>query len=322
MKMSVIICSVGRPEVLDATVQSLLRQSVPVDEILIGTPSIVNVLQSTLQHPKVTLLLTPTGLTVQRNACLSQVQPSSELIAFFDDDMEFAAGYIAAMVALFEQNQDLIASSGNLLYDGGVGKALSREDARKLCAATKTEWREGSNIATTPRKFAYGCNMVYRASAIRGVSFDERLPLYGWLEDSDFSHAITRGGKKPVTNCAASAVHLGWRGGRIAGRRLGFSQIVNPFYLWHKSGVFSLPHIIVQCWLRCLTGNILGLAFGEPIEDRPGRLQGNLLGFFHLLSGRMDPLQAVAIGAQPAGASLTKIEAAPEIGRRSRAPGI
>jgi GT2 family glycosyltransferase len=309
MRVSVIICTIGRPLVLEDTVRSLLNQTHAIDEILIGTPSMHHVTESTLQHPTVKLLLTPTGLTVQRNACLSRVQPVSELIAFLDDDMELSSSYMATMVALFKAAPDLIASSGNLLYDGGVRDCLTRERAMELCVAKEAAWREGNRVRTVPRPFAYGCNMIYRASAIHGVLFDERLPLYGWLEDSDFSHASTRGGKPPVTNCDAYAVHLGWRGGRIAGRRLGFSQIVNPFYLWRKSRVFSLPHIVVQCWLRCLTGNVLGLISGEPGEDRPGRLKGNMLGLLHLLSGRADPQQALNVPATGREASeISKLE--------------
>jgi glycosyltransferase involved in cell wall biosynthesis len=300
MRVSVIICSFGRPAVLHDTVESLLKQTYPIEEILIGTPSNEHILESTLWHPRVRLLLTSTGLTVQRNACLSSVRPSSDLIAFFDDDMEFSATYMETMVALFEANPDLIAGSGNLLYDGGISNTVSRERAAQLCLEKVPTWQKGRPVRTSPRDSAYGCNMVYRASAIRDIQFDERLPLYGWLEDSDFSHASTRGRRTPVNNRDAHAVHLGWRGGRIAGKKLGFSQIVNSFYLWRKSRVFSLPHVVVQCWLRCLAGNVLGLVFGEPIEDRPGRLHGNLLGFLHLLSGQLDPQRVLTMPAGPA----------------------
>jgi glycosyltransferase involved in cell wall biosynthesis len=299
MRVSVIICSFGRPAVLHDTVQSLLNQSYPLDEIIIGSPSSEHILESTLKHPRVKFLLTPTGLTVQRNACLSSVLPSSDLIAFFDDDMEFSVSYMETMVALFETNPDLIASSGNLLYDGGISKLVSRDRAAQLCLAKAPTWQKERAVRTSPRQNAYGCNMVYRASAIRDLRFDERLPLYGWLEDSDFSHASTHGRRAPVNNLDAHAVHLGWRGGRIAGKKLGFSQIVNSFYLWRKARVFSLPHIVVQCWLRCLAGNILGLVFGEPIEDRPGRLYGNLLGFLHLLSGQLDPQHVLTMSTGP-----------------------
>jgi glycosyltransferase involved in cell wall biosynthesis len=312
-KMSVIICSVGRPEVLHETVQSILRQTFAVDEILIGTPSPQNVIQSTLQLPKVRLLLTSPGLTVQRNGCLSQVLPSSDLIAFLDDDMEFSSTYMSAMVALFAECHDLIASSGNLLYDGGVTKVISRETARSLCQQKETDWQQGNAIRTEPREFAYGCNMVFRAAAIRDIRFDEHLPLYGWLEDSDFSHASTKNRRGPVTNLEAHAVHLGWRGGRIAGQSLGFSQIVNSFYLWRKSRVFSLTHVVVQCWLRCVTGNVLGLISGEQIEDRPGRLKGNILGFLHLLRGDLDPLQASNPGRRKRGVEEPKASPEPAL---------
>jgi glycosyltransferase involved in cell wall biosynthesis len=298
MRLSVIICTVGRPAVLEETVQSLLNQTYTIDEILIGTPSPEHVLQSTLELAKVRLLVSPIGLTVQRNACLAQVSSLSELIAFVDDDMEFSPSYMAAMVALFEANPDLIASSGNLLYDGGISKLLTRERARQLCMLKEAEPRNQNRMRTSPRRFAYGCNMVFRASAIRDCSFDENLPLYAWLEDSDFSHVSTKSRRAPVTSLDAYAVHLGWRGGRIAGGRLGFSQIVNPFYLWRKSRVFSLGHIVIHFWLRCLAGNILGLMFGEPGEDRPGRLRGNVLGLLHLLSGRAEPRQALNIAVR------------------------
>lgn len=304
MKVSAIICSVGRAEVLKDTVESLLRQSYPVGEIIIGTPSSENIAQATLSHAAVKLVLTPMGLTVQRNVCLSRVAPSSELIAFFDDDMELSPSYLAAMVALFKRDPELVASSGNLLYDGGIGKCISRGRAKELCEETAIEWKENDAIRTLPRRFAYGCNMVYRASAISTIKFDEGLPLYGWLEDSDFSHAASKGRPAPVTNCEAYAVHLGWRSGRIAGRRLGFSQIVNPFYLWRKSRVFPLRQIAIHYWLRCLVGNVLGLMFGEPIEDRPGRLYGNCLGFVHLLRGKADPQHAMNIGSRPVKAGV------------------
>ncbi len=140
--------------------------------------------------------------------------------------------------------------------------------------------------------------MVFRASAVTEVRFDENLPLYAWLEDSDYSHAATRGRLGPVTNLQAFGVHLGSRGGRVAGRRLGFSQMVNPFYLWRKSRVFSLPFLAVHYWARCIVGNLLGLVSGEKVEDRKGRLIGNLHGIAHLLRGRACPLEALRIASE------------------------
>ena len=41
---------------------------------------------------------------------------------------------------------------------------------------------------------AYGCNMSIRTSSVGELRFDERLPLYGWQEDIDFTSQLRRGG--------------------------------------------------------------------------------------------------------------------------------
>ncbi len=54
----------------------------------------------------------------------------------------------------------------------------------------------------------YGCNMAFRCSAIAGLRFDEKLVLYGWLEDRDFgSEVAKRGGR---------VIKLGGRTARIS----------------------------------------------------------------------------------------------------------
>ena len=289
MKISALICTLGRPEVLHDTVRSILAQTHPVHEILIGTPSTENVLPGTLDLPLVRFVPAPLGSTCQRNACLDRLAPDTELVAFFDDDIELAPDFLACMVALFRQTPALVASSGRLLHDGGVDLFCDRAEAQAKCRQTPSSWSPGRPVHTEPLRSAYGCDMVFRADRARAVRFDENLPLYAWLEDADYSPAATRGHMAVVTNHDAVAVHLGARGGRIDGLRLGFSQIVNPFYLWRKSRVFSLPYLLIHFWLRCLIGNTLGLFTGEPQEDRLGRLAGNAVGLLHLGRGRCCP---------------------------------
>lgn len=299
MKISALICTLGRPDVLHDTVQGILEQTEPVHEILIGTPGLGNVLPATLQLPRVRLLLTALGSTRQRNACLDQLAPDAELVAFFDDDVELAPDFLACMSALFRERPELIASSGTLLHDGGIDVFCSRVNARAKCREAASSWTPCRPVRTKPLRSAYGCQMVFRADRARAVRFDEELPLYAWLEDADFSHAATKDRMAPVTNCDALAVHLGARGGRVAGQRLGFSQIVNPVYLWRKARVFPLHHFVIQFWLRCLVGNCLGLFTGEPQEDRPGRLLGNIKGLLHILRGNCRPRDAVLLPAKP-----------------------
>jgi glycosyltransferase involved in cell wall biosynthesis len=288
MRVTVIICSFGRPTVLDETVQSVLNQTLLPEEILIACPSMVHVEEQTICRDRVKFIAAPQGLTLQRNTALEHVG-DTDLIAFLDDDMELCRTYLERMAQLFAADSKLLIASGRMLADGGRGATVSRHIARNLCADSEARVGETNPIETAPLDYGYGCNMIIRSSLGKTIRFDENLALYAWLEDSDFSHRCTLGGKPPVINLAAACVHLGWRGGRISGRKMGYSQIVNPIYLWRKARVFTLRHLVVQYWLRCLAANLVGVFWGKPEEDRLNRLKGNLTGMWHLLNRRCDP---------------------------------
>lgn len=288
MKVSLIICSFGRPGVLDETVQSILNQTVLPEEILVACPSMVHVEERTLTRDRVRFIKTPHGLTLQRNAALEQVG-DTDLIVFLDDDMELCTTYLERMAQLFAKDPGLTIASGRMLADGGRGVMVSRTNARVLCADAESQMLGTDRLETESLDYGYGCNLIVRSSVGKTVRFDERLSLYAWLEDSDFSFRCTRGRKPPVVNLAAACVHLGWRGGRISGRKMGYSQIVNPIYLWRKARVFTLRHLVIQYWMRCLAANIVGVFWGKPEEDRLNRLKGNLTAMWHLLNRRCDP---------------------------------
>ena len=289
MRISVVLCSYGRPDILDDTVQSVLRQTVVPEDILIVCPSADHVHARTLERKNVRLLLSPRGLTLQRTTALDNIG-DCDLVAFFDDDMELCPSYLANMVHLFSGDPEIVVASGQMLADGGRGEQVLREHAKTLCDNAELRINELGTISTRPLDYGYGCNLIVRASAAQQNRFDERLSLYAWLEDSDYSHRCTRGQKRPVINLSAQCVHLGWRGGRISGRKMGYSQIVNPIYLWRKARVFSLRHLFIQYWMRCFVANCFGLIWGKPEEDRLERLKGNIIAFRHLLVGRCDPM--------------------------------
>jgi hypothetical protein len=130
--------------------------------------------------------------------------------------------------------------------------------------------------------------MAVRGETLRAhpERFDTRLPLYGWLEDLDFSRRMAAFGRI-VEAPALRGVHLATKVGRTSGRRLGYSQIANPVYLTRK-GTMSWPRAA-----RIMTGNILANSAKslrpEPWIDRKGRLQGNLLAFRDIVTGRCAP---------------------------------
>ena len=290
MNISVIICSINRPAILHDTVASVARQCRRPAEILIVTPGTEHVLLKTLEMPGVRLVIGPLGLPSQRNAGLDNVGPECDLVAFFDDDIELSEFYLGEMEKLFSEQRQILVASGRLLHDGGRSAIVTRSDARQLCVDHDASFPRSNGPGDFRRtNSAYGCNMIVRYAAARYARFDEGLPLYAWLEDRDYSHRITKNRHPPVAYRDAIAVHLGSRSGRIGGVRMGFSEIINPIYLWNKNRTFPLHYIIIQYWIRCLVGNVLGILTRDSEYDRTGLLKGNLIGFRHLISGSWDP---------------------------------
>lgn len=119
--------------------------------------------------------------------------------------------------------------------------------------------------------------MAFRLSAARDLKFDERLVLYGWLEDRDFGAALAKRGGKLIKCANACGVHMGVKNGRVSGDRLGYSQIVNPIYLLRK-GTMTYGQVAGQIF-RNVASNLSRSLRPEPFIDRRGRLKGNLRGF-------------------------------------------
>jgi GT2 family glycosyltransferase len=290
MNISVIICSINRPAILHETVASIASQSRKPAEILIVTPGDQHVLPETLAISGLRVVIGPLGLPSQRNAGLDRVSPECDLVAFFDDDIELSEFYLDEMLRLFSENPEIVVASGRLLHDGGRSTVVTRSQARELCHEHDRNCvRSESRGDYHQTNSAYGCNMMVRCATARNVRFDEGLPLYAWLEDRDYSQRVTKNRHGPVEFQGAIAVHLGSRSGRIGGVRMGFSEIINPIYLWAKNRTFSLGYIVVQYWARCLVGNILGILARDSEYDRVGLLRGNMIGLWHLLTGSCDP---------------------------------
>ncbi len=80
-------------------------------------------------------------------------------------------------------------------------------------------------------------------------------------------------------------MHLGTKLGRSPGRRLGYSQVANPIYLFRK-GSYSFGRAAPSVG-RNLAANADRSLQPESYIDRRGRLRGNGLAFLDLLRGRL-----------------------------------
>lgn len=225
------------------------------------------------------------GLTAQRNLILSHCE-SADVLVFLDDDFYPARDYIEQVRALFESSPDIVVATNHPPLDGATGPGIAHDDAVRAVA--------GMTMPAAPSLLmegtygGYGCNMAIRMAPVRehGLRFDEALPLYGWLEDIDFTRRLAPFGR--IVRCEGlRGVHLGTKRGRTSGLRLGYSQIANPVYLWRKgsmSAAYALRHMV-----KNLARNVSRALVPEPWVDRRGRLRGNLVAIGHLLRGRLDP---------------------------------
>jgi GT2 family glycosyltransferase len=235
---------------------------------------------------KYTVLLGQQGLCLQRNRALSEAQKRSDLITFFDDDFLPAPDYLENVEKAFIEHPDWAVLRGVAVQDGAKGPGLSFDAGLIALEEASSEYAPSIETRFSEQVGGYGCNMSIRTSVIKNARFDERLPLYGWQEDIDFSNQLRSRGRVLELN-TLYGVHLGAKQGRVSGLRLGYSQIINPIYLVRKGTMptgFALNLIF-----RNFFANLVKSFWPEPYIDRFGRLRGNFLGVFHLIRGRIDP---------------------------------
>lgn len=282
--VSVVIASMGRRAVLHETVKSILAQSSNPREIILALPSLEHVDPRTMVLPSVRVILSPPGSCRQRNEGIAAVGQGSDYIAFFDDDVELCADYIKTMCDMLDARPDVVVATGCVLADGAKSGGIDRKSAAAIVSRVPADATPDSLASVAQVRGAYGCNMFVRRAALGDVRFDERLPLYGWLEDFDFSLRLAERGRV-VKFEGARMVHLAEQGGRTSGYRLGYSQIVNPLYIARKAGRIGLRSLVRQYWAPVLLRN--GFSIGRRI--RRERFVGNLLGIWMLATGRVQP---------------------------------
>jgi GT2 family glycosyltransferase len=285
-KIAVGIATAGRKSIVGYTLDLIARQTRQPD-VLIACPATPEDLDAeTLRHFSFdTRVLTgKRGLTSQRNQILAAAD-ESDIIVFFDDDFFPRLDYLEQIESIFTDHPDVVVVTGRPIRDGANGPGIDPDVALGLIS---TNAQRSNDRVLAPTYGAYGCNMAFRMAPIRQhrVVFDEALPLYGWQEDIDFSRQLSLYGRIVDANVLCG-VHLGAKGGRTSGFRFGYAQVANPVYLVRKgtmSGAFAKRLI----W-RNLLANIGKSLRPEPWIDRRGRLKGNCLAMWDLITGRISP---------------------------------
>ena len=289
MKIAVAIPTTGRAGIVREALQRLERQTRAPDLLVIVGADPADVAGWT-DFAGVEGGLTERGLCRQRKRALELIGDRADVVIFFDDDFVPARSYLQRVERLFTDNPDIVSATGFVIADGINTSGLSFEAADAL--VEKYEAQETEAVHIEDRDGLYGCNMMARVSATKGLAFDVRLPLYGWQEDIDFTRQLMARGRVVYTT-AFAGVHLGVKSGRTSGKRLGYSQIVNPAYLVRKGTMPS--SMAVKLAAKNLTANLVKSLRPESYVDRRGRLLGNLIGLQDLLLGKADPTKILKL---------------------------
>jgi GT2 family glycosyltransferase len=288
IRVAVIVATKGRPQAITELLGLLEKQSCAPAVIVISAtePSDIGVTPAT--NLNLEYLFGPAGSAAQRNRGLERVRTRADVAIFFDDDFAPAENWIEQCMQLFSSSTNIAGANGTVIRDGAKTQPLSWQQAREILALP----RPTDPCAVSESADLYGCNMAFRMSAINDLQFDERLVLYGWLEDKEFSRKAAKNGR--LVECSLLAgVHLGLQSGRVSGKRYGYSQIVNAWYLYKKD-TFSLREASANI-LKALVANAAKTFRPENHIDRRGRLHGNLVGVMHLLSGACRPEKAAEL---------------------------
>lgn len=285
LSIAIIVASLGRPHTLGDLLDDLARQSHRADRIILAVTKTEDLPPNLENYGNVESIIAPKGSCVQRNRGIDHLGGGCDIIFFCDDDYVPSRFAVERIVRFFSMNEDVAGATGHLLADGVNSPGIPVAQAREMLAAY--DGRPASPaVPFRDLEGLYGCNMAFRTSAIGNVRFDERLRLYGWQEDIDFSARVRSRGRV-VKTFAFAGVHCGVKAGRSSGVPLGYSQVVNPLYLVRKSTMhwrFALGIIA-----RNVSANHMR-AFGpEPWVDRIGRVRGNWIAVLDVLRGRLTP---------------------------------
>jgi glycosyltransferase involved in cell wall biosynthesis len=282
-KICVIFPTRGRAEILPDVVASVGFQTVKPELIIVSCVSDEDV-AGLEQRPGLIVVKGRPGLTAQRNNALDHVPADIDIVIFLDDDFLMHRGWIAEIIKAFDSDPSIACVTGTVIADGIHGPGLSYDEGAAIIANVA---KLPDSLVAAPTGGPYGCNMAFRNSSIAGLRFDERLVLYGWQEDRDFGGQIWNRGGRVVRINTALGVHLGVKRGRMSGRRLGYSQVINPLYLVRKK---TMPlRDALDNVARNFLSNAVRSFMPEPWVDRRGRLTGNLIGFWDFIRGRLTP---------------------------------
>lgn len=295
LSISVIIATKGRLSRVCACINSILKQTLLPQQIIIVDSSKSTILNSILKtnfsiaYPKIKYIHSDVCLTAARN--LGVKHTTGDIVFFFDDDVILDKDYIKEVIKVFRNDTD-----GSIA--GVMGKITN---IRTRMNTLNTTFRRlfflgyfgngrltPSGIATSVQHMnknaktscLSGCGMVYRRKVFREFSFDENLGKhsgYCYREDVDFSYRVSRKYVLVYTPFA-KLQHLEVKTARANPILIKRQQIFNFHYLFKKNMPKHLTNFVAFCL------SVIGILLLSIAQKNARETAGILRGVLDIIS--------------------------------------
>ncbi|MEZ7503835.1 glycosyltransferase family 2 protein [Flavobacterium sp. Arc2] len=271
MKFSLIICTYMRPEPLLKLLQSVQKQTVYPNEILIIDGSKDDATQTVLQlnffdnlkYFKV--LENERGLTRQRNYGVERVGEQIEVVCFLDDDTVLEVDYFEQILKTYKVYPDALGAGGYInnetqwefvgdryhaslddyCFDGWKRKEGSRFILRKKLGLDSdcppgysSMYSHGRSVGFLPPsgkiyevEMLMGGVSSFRKKVFDLLQFSTYFEGYGLYEDADFTLRVAKMGKLYL-NTSAKLSHYHAATGRPNKYQYGKMVVRNGWYVW------------------------------------------------------------------------------------------
>jgi len=271
MKFSLVICTYMRPESLLILLQSVQRQILYPNEILIIDGSINNETENALSENAFENLkyffvsAENRGLTKQRNFGISKVDLDSEIVSFLDDDTVLEPNYFFEILKIFQTDLEIIGVGGiainenkwklqepNIFYNKkcyylfesyyykeGLRNVMRNYLglASNLGPGKMPDYSHGRTCGFPMTGKTYGVDLLigmsmsFRKSVFEKIKFSRFFEGYGLYEDADFSLRALQFGRN-VINTKAHLSHFHAESGRPNKYQYGKMVVRNGWYVW------------------------------------------------------------------------------------------
>ncbi|MFD1294251.1 glycosyltransferase family 2 protein [Lutibacter holmesii] len=322
MKFSLIICTYQRPKALITLLNSVGKQTLYPNEIIIVDGSLDDATKNVLKAEKFRNLSyylvskEERGLTKQRNFGISKLATNSEVVCFLDDDIILFDNYFEELIETYSNNPGALAVGGYISneiswlksnraltnseygFDGYIRKEGSRFILRnklRLIDNTKPgfmpEFSNGRSVSYLPPsgkiyevEQLMGGVASYRIEVFKKLQFSTYFEGYGLYEDADFSLRIAEIGKLYI-NTAAQLEHHHHPDGRPNKYQYGKMVVRNGWYVWRVK--FPKPRIIARLKWSAIVLLLIVIRFTNVFTTKKRKEAfteglGRLVGWFSL----------------------------------------